>query len=56
MLKLEAEVHDFAQRVYDKMLRTRGRFDVKQVFNCFTADIISQYAFGQPLGFVDQDG
>lgn len=57
-LKLEPEVLDFAQRVVDKMLRSAGGkpFDVKQVFNCFTADVISQYAFGQPMGFVDQEG
>lgn len=23
--------------------------------NCFTADVISQYAFGEPMGFVDQE-
>ncbi|KAI1393077.1 benzoate 4-monooxygenase cytochrome P450 [Hypoxylon trugodes] len=57
MLKLEGEVHNFTQRTVDKMLRFADRkpFDVKEVFNCFTADIISQYAFGEPLGFVDQD-
>ncbi|KAI1476956.1 cytochrome P450 [Daldinia eschscholtzii] len=40
VLKLEGEVHDFAQRTIDKMLAT----------------VISQYAFGEPMGFVDQDG
>lgn len=56
MLKLEAEVHDFTQRTCDKMLRTEGRFDVKEAYNCYTADIISQYAFGEPMGFIDQEG
>lgn len=56
MLKLEFEVHDFTQRTCDKLLRTRGPFDIKEAFNCFTADIISMYAFGEPMGFVDQDG
>lgn len=57
MLRLEGEVHEFAQRVADKMLRDSGRpFDVKQAFNCFTADIISQYAFGESMGFIDQEG
>jgi cytochrome P450 len=57
MLKLETEVHDFAQRVADKLLRSGdGRpFDIKHTFNCFTADVISQYAFGNPMGFVDQE-
>ncbi|KAI0181144.1 cytochrome P450 [Hypoxylon sp. FL1284] len=58
MLKLEGEVHDSTQRTIDKMLRcaNEGPFDVKEAFNCFTADIISQYAFGEPMGFIDQDG
>ncbi|XXG96814.1 Mitochondrial succinate-fumarate transporter [Hypoxylon texense] len=57
-LKLEGEVHDFAQRTVEKMLRfaNKGPFDVKEAFNCFTADIISQYSFGEPMGFIDQDG
>ncbi|KAI0385878.1 cytochrome P450 [Hypomontagnella monticulosa] len=58
MLKLEGEVHDFTQRTIEKMLRFAGRgpFDVKEAFNCYTADIISQYTFGKPMGFIDQDG
>ncbi|ROT42644.1 cytochrome P450 [Sodiomyces alkalinus F11] len=54
MLKLESEVHEFAQVSVDKMLRYAGKepLDVTDAFNCFTADIISQYAFGEPLGFV----
>ncbi|KAI2781612.1 cytochrome P450 [Daldinia loculata] len=58
VLKLEGEVHDFTQRTIDKMLRFANKdpFDVKEAYSCFTADIISQYAFGEPMGFVDQDG
>ncbi|OBR13082.1 Benzoate 4-monooxygenase cytochrome p450 [Colletotrichum higginsianum IMI 349063] len=58
MLKLEGEVQEFAQLTVDKMLRSasKGPFDVKEAFNCFTADIISQYAFGEPMGFIAQDG
>ncbi|CAN8099684.1 unnamed protein product [Discula destructiva] len=56
MLKLESEVLDFAQRTCDKILRTDGPFDLKEAFNCFTADIISQYAFGEPMGFIGQVG
>jgi cytochrome P450 len=57
MLKLESEVHWFAQRTCDKLLRTSGVvFDIKEAFNCFTADIISQYSFGEPMGFIDQEG
>ncbi|KAK0377483.1 hypothetical protein CLIM01_05145 [Colletotrichum limetticola] len=58
MLKLEGEVQEFAQLTADKMLRSAGKepFDVKEAFNCFTADIISQYAFGEPMGFISQEG
>lgn len=58
MLKLEGEVLEFAQRVADKMLKFSGGppFDIKQAFNCFTADVVSQYAFGESMGFVDQEG
>ncbi|KAF5568437.1 trichodiene oxygenase [Fusarium phyllophilum] len=58
MLKLEGEVKEFAQMTVDKMLRYAGGepFDVKEAFNCFTADIMSQYAFGESMGFIAQDG
>ncbi|PGG95967.1 hypothetical protein AJ79_09787 [Helicocarpus griseus UAMH5409] len=58
MLKLEGEVQESAQLVADKMLRSAGKgpFDVKEAFNCYTADVISQYAFGEPMGFIAQDG
>ena len=40
------------------MLAFAGKdlFNVKEAFNCFTADVISQYAFGEPMGFVAQKG
>lgn len=58
MLKLEGEVHDFAQQTTNKMLTSAGKgaFDVKEAFNCFTADVISQYAFGESMGFIAQEG
>lgn len=58
MLKLEGEVYDFAQATTNKMLASAGKcaFDVKEAFNCFTADVIAQYAFGEPMGFVAQEG
>lgn len=62
MLLLESEVTDHARRVISKLLRigTTGPKkevqDVKEAFNCFTADVIAQYAFGESLGFVDQEG
>ncbi|KAK7990689.1 hypothetical protein PG990_014969 [Apiospora arundinis] len=58
MLKLEDEIRDFTVRTVDKMLLRAGGadFNVKEVFNCHTADIISQYCFGQSMGFTDQKG
>lgn len=58
MLKLEGEVYEFSQMVASKMLTFSGKdaFDVKEAFNCFTADVMSQYAFGEPMGFVAQEG
>lgn len=58
MLKLEAEVLNFTSRTVDKMLRRAGsgEFDVKEVINCVTADIISQYCFGESMGFTEQEG
>jgi cytochrome P450 len=58
MLKLEDEVHDFAEQTANKMLTFagKGEFDVKEAFNCFTADVMSQYAFGEPMGFIAQEG
>lgn len=57
MLKLEDEVREFAELTVAKMLRFAGRepFNATEAFNCFTADVISQYAFGEPLGYVAQE-
>jgi len=57
MVKLESEVLDFAQLTVDKLLRSSGKepFNIKEAFNCFTADVISQYAFGESMGFVAQE-
>ncbi|KXJ87359.1 benzoate 4-monooxygenase cytochrome P450 [Microdochium bolleyi] len=33
-----------------------GVFDVKDAFNCYTADVIAQYAFGRNMGFITQEG
>jgi len=57
VLRLESEVFEFATLTADKILATTGKvWDIKQAFNCFTADIISQYAFGEPMGFIAQEG
>lgn len=55
MLKMEPEIHSLTQRLCDKILRTTGEVLVIQtVFSCLVTDVISEYCFGEPLGFVDQ--
>ncbi|KAL6410596.1 benzoate 4-monooxygenase cytochrome P450 [Ilyonectria robusta] len=58
VLQYEDEVYELACLTVDKMLHWTGKepFDVREAYNCFTADVISQYAFGQPVGFVSQSG
>ncbi|KAK8008503.1 hypothetical protein PG991_011054 [Apiospora marii] len=44
-------MYQLAQRSCDKILRWKQvPIDVNEAYNCFAADTISQYAFGQPLG------
>lgn len=52
--KLEAEIKEHVQALCDKLLRQAGKgaFDVKTAYSCFTADVISGYAFGQSFGFL----
>lgn len=58
IIRLAGEVHTHAQRTIDEILRRgyRSSLNVRSVFNCFTGDIIAQYAFGKSMGFVEQDG
>jgi len=41
--KLEGEIKEHVQVLYDKLLRQNGKepFDVKTAYSCFTADVIS---------------
>ncbi|KAK7734753.1 hypothetical protein SLS53_007859 [Cytospora paraplurivora] len=59
--KLETEIKEHVQALCDKLLRQGGGgggsttsqpFDVKTAYSCFTADVISAYAFGRPFGFL----
>lgn len=58
MFKLEDEVLKFADLTIEKMLRSADgeALDVKNAFNCYTADVFSQFAFVEPMGFVEQEG
>lgn len=53
MLKYEPEVHELAQKMCNKLLRLTESGQIMNVadpFNCFTADTISQYCFGESFG------
>ncbi|KAE9568049.1 hypothetical protein CGMCC3_g15848 [Colletotrichum fructicola] len=56
--RLERMVHAAAQRLCDKFLAHRGHgpFDVAAAYSCYAADIISEYCFGEPFGFLHQPG
>ncbi|KAF4474743.1 Cyrochrome P450 monooxygenase [Colletotrichum fructicola Nara gc5] len=58
IMKLERMIHAAAQKLCDKFLAHRGRgpFDVATAYSCYTADIISEYCFGEPFGFLRQPG
>lgn len=58
--RLESEIHGQLQFFCDKLLALGGGggapFDVTMAYSCFTADVISGYSFGEPLGLLTQDG
>ncbi|KAL1609360.1 hypothetical protein SLS59_001726 [Nothophoma quercina] len=56
--RLEPEIQNLAQKLCDKLLRESGQgpFDLTMAYSCFTSDAISGYSFGEPFGFLDQDG
>ncbi|KAH7304201.1 cytochrome P450 [Stachybotrys elegans] len=57
MLRYEPEIHDMAQKMCSKVLHLSQSghiINALEPFNCFTADAISQYCFGEPFGFLDQ--
>ncbi|KAI9162922.1 benzoate 4-monooxygenase cytochrome P450 [Paramyrothecium foliicola] len=59
MLRYEPEIHEMAQKMCTKILRLTESgqvIDALNPFNCFTADAISQYCFGEPFGFLDEAG
>lgn len=52
--KLETEIKEHVQALCDKLLRQAGKgaFDAKTAYSCYTADVISGYAFGQSFDFL----
>ncbi|VUC28941.1 unnamed protein product [Clonostachys rosea] len=54
MLRYEPEVHELAQKMCSKLLRLTENGQIMKMadpFNCFTADTISQYCFGESFGW-----
>ncbi|KXJ88374.1 cytochrome P450 [Microdochium bolleyi] len=56
MLRLEPSIAAYIEPLCAKMLRIREPYDVQQAYACITGDIITQYAFGESPGFVEQEG
>ncbi|KAB5566032.1 cytochrome P450 [Coniochaeta sp. 2T2.1] len=57
MLRYEPEIHEMAQNMCTKVLRLAESGQIINAldpYNCFTADAISQYCFGEPFGFLDR--
>ncbi|OLN95820.1 Trichodiene oxygenase 1 [Colletotrichum chlorophyti] len=54
--RLEWVIHEAAQALCDKLLSYRGRgpFETVSAYSCYTADIVSDYCFGDAFGFLQQ--
>ncbi|KAF2036389.1 putative cytochrome P450 [Setomelanomma holmii] len=51
--RLEPEMLKLTKLLCDKLL---SPFNVTTAYSCFSSDMISTYCFGEPLGFIEQDG
>lgn len=64
VLRLEPKIERMVQRLCDKLLlcgsddkEGRGEpFNVADAYSCFASDLAAEYAFGEPFGFLEQDG
>lgn len=56
MLKFENEISYITEQLCDKLLTWKNKppFDINDAYACFTADAISQYAYGEPTGYLTQ--
>jgi cytochrome P450 len=56
MLKFENEIACIVNQLCDKLLSwtNKSPFDINDAYACFTADAISQYAYGEPTGYLAQ--
>ncbi|KAK8080848.1 hypothetical protein PG997_008666 [Apiospora hydei] len=54
--KLEGKVQRLVQTLCDKMMSAGGQpFDVTEAYSCLSTDVVSDYAFGESFGFLDQE-
>lgn len=57
--KTERDIHSLAQQLCDKILATATHgqvFEFQDAVSCYSADVIGLFAFGDPLGFLQQRG
>ena len=47
----EGDIYRFCENMVEQMLAGTEPFDVKNVFDCLTGNIISKYAFGKSMDF-----
>jgi hypothetical protein len=53
--RLEPNIHALTQKLCNRILATKGPFDVACAYSCYTIDIITDYSFEGNKGFLDQD-
>lgn len=57
--KIEREIHSLVQQLGDNILATGVQdevFEFQDAVSCYTSDVIGLFAFGDPLGFLQQRG
>jgi cytochrome P450 len=56
MLKFENEISHITKQLCEKLLTWKNKppFDINDAYACFTADAISQYAYGEPTRYLTQ--
>ncbi|KAI1776778.1 cytochrome P450 [Hypoxylon cercidicola] len=58
MAQLEPQIQGLVQRLCNKLLACAGKdepIDTQSAYSCFTSDVISDYCFGESLGFLAQE-
>ncbi|KAF7928054.1 uncharacterized protein EAE97_009852 [Botrytis byssoidea] len=56
--KVESLIQSLVQRLCDKLLKESecpNPLDITAAYSCFTSDVVADYRFGEPFGFVAQE-